>query len=175
MENLIKLLAPLKIPADIVLGTIFITTLFFTFCSDVLLNKLSLLDFVTQNKTIISILLVITSSYFLISVIDSIRKRFNHCLNFQHCSKNLLRTLNNLSQKQKTILANLYVNNSGVNFNITDPDIIYLAKCQIISVIFDLENYNSAIPQCKCNLNLSVKEFLNRNKKFVEENRTKQV
>ena len=85
MENLIKLLAPLKIPADIVLGTIFITTLFFTFCSDVLLNKLSLLDFVTQNKTIISILLVITSSYFLISVIDSIRKRFNHCLNFQHC------------------------------------------------------------------------------------------
>lgn len=173
MEKFLQFLSPLKLPTDVVIGTIFISTLFFTFCPNTILERLSLLDFINQFKFKVSLFLVISSSYLLVIIINSLRKRLNRYLDFRRCSKNLLRTFNNLSLRQRTILADLYLNNLNSNFNMTDPDIIYLARCKIINVIPNLEVCDSGIPKCKCMLSVTVKEFLNRNKKFIIENQTR--
>lgn len=173
MEKFLQFLSPLKLPADVVMGTIFISTLFFTFCPNTILEKLSLLDFINQYKFKVSLLLVISSSYLLVIIMNSLRKRLNRYFDFRRCSKNVLRTFNNLSSRQKTILADLYLNNVNSNFNITDPDIVYLAKCKLINVILNLEVFDSSLPKYKCMLSPTVKEFLNRNKKFIKENKTR--
>lgn len=132
MEKFLQFLSPLKLPAEILRGMIFIVTMFLSFIPQTLLSKLALSDFVKEHQFYISLLLIISISYYVVQILKSIILWSKNKYDMYSLRKINIENLEKLANKTKRIVYKLYKNGNTGYLEINKPDTGLLEALHII-------------------------------------------
>ena len=128
IEKIIQCLLPLKIPTERFLAILLLMSLFAIFMPANILNELSLAEFINNNKSIISVVLIFASAYFIIAlmykILDKI-KDYNY-------SRKQTKLLKNLPKAEKDIVIKMYKNDHSYKWSPTSPKVCSLCHKNII-------------------------------------------
>lgn len=132
MEKFLQFLSPLKLPAEILLGMIFTVTMFLSFIPQAFLSKLALSNFVQEHQFYISLLLIISISYYLVQVFKNIFLWGKNKYDMYSLRKINIENLEKLASKTKLIVHDLYKNGNTGYLAINEPDTGLLEALHII-------------------------------------------
>lgn len=134
MEKLESFLALFKKPTETTCGVMFFVTLFLTFAPAKILAKLSLLDFVSDNKVAISLSLLISFAYFLKIIVKSSFVYVKSEFELYQKRKINIEFLLALSKDNKKIIAEMYKGDRSGYFQINDANTGLLNAYNIIGL-----------------------------------------
>lgn len=147
MEWITKILSVLKIPLKILLPAICLFSGSLIFLNDTVLIKLYLLEWRNQNGFALGLTFTISMSLIIVYMIYYFKSKFQDILFRLTINKKTIRTISQLSDKQKSIIMEMYFSNGyTMDIDYADPvvksliaeKIIYLgSNAQIISDLND--------------------------------------
>ena len=132
MEKLESFLALFKKPTETTCGVMFFVALFLTFAPAKILTKLSLIDFVSDNKVAISLSLLISFAYFLKIIFKSSFEYAKSEFEIYQKRQINIEYLLALSADNKKIIAKMYKGDRSEYFQINDANTGLLVAYNII-------------------------------------------
>lgn len=134
MDKIIQFISPLKIPTDIIMGMCFFITIFLIFAPKELISKMELGNLLSSHLEIISLLCVISFSYFFVIFIKIFSAKIL-ALKIQISQTNMLK---NLTKKEKDLLLEMYKNGHSERLDTLDPTVGMLHKKGLIYLCSNL-------------------------------------
>ena len=119
MDKIIQFISPLKIPVDVIMGMCVFITVFLIFAPKKIILKMGLDNLLSSNFEMISLLCIISFSYFLVFSVKIVYAKISE-FKVRISQINMLKKL---TQKEKDLLLKIYKNDHSMRLDTLNPTV----------------------------------------------------